>query len=73
MSLEKMEAPMTGKIVDVPVKVGDKVNEGDTIAVLESMKMENPLMSPVKGTVKELKVSKGQTVKAEEVIAVIEY
>lgn len=73
MAIEKIEAPMTGKIVDVQVKAGDKIKEGDTVVMLESMKMENPLMSPVNGTVKEIKVSKGQTVKAEQIIAVIEY
>ncbi|MCX6013778.1 MAG: biotin/lipoyl-binding protein [Chloroflexi bacterium] len=73
MAIEKIEAPMTGKIVDVQVKAGDKIKEGDTVVMLESMKMENPIMSPVNGIVKEVKVSKGHTVKAEELIAVIEY
>ena len=73
MPQEKMEAPLPGKILGVKVKVGDKVAEGDEIVSIEAMKMENPLMSPVSGVVKELSVTVGQAVKAGEVLAVIEY
>jgi biotin carboxyl carrier protein len=55
------------------VQPGDKVSEGDVICVLESMKMENPIVAPVGGTVKEIKVKPDQTVKPGDVIAVIEY
>jgi acetyl-CoA carboxylase biotin carboxyl carrier protein len=64
--------PMVGKIVSVSVKVGDKVKEDDQVAVLEAMKMEMPVVSPVTGTVKEIKVGPGQEVEAEAVIAIIE-
>jgi biotin carboxyl carrier protein len=64
--------PMVGKIVSVTVKVGDKVKEDDQVAVLEAMKMEMPVVSPVTGTVKEIKVSPGQEVEAEAVIAIVE-
>ncbi len=64
--------PMVGKIVSVTVKVGDKVNEDDQVAVLEAMKMEMPVVAPASGTVKEIKVAPGQEVEAEAVIAVIE-
>jgi acetyl-CoA carboxylase biotin carboxyl carrier protein len=64
--------PMVGKIVSVTVKVGDKVNEDDQVAVLEAMKMEMPVVSPASGIVKEIKVAAGQEVEAESVIAVIE-
>jgi len=74
MAQEKVEAPMPGKILSVDVKVGSKVVEGETtLCVLESMKMENPLVAPVSGTVKEVKVTPGQTVQAGEVLAIIEY
>jgi biotin carboxyl carrier protein len=63
---------MVGKIVSVTVKVGDRVEENDQIAVLEAMKMEMPVVAPVGGTVKEVHVSGGQEVEAEAVIAVIE-
>jgi len=64
--------PMVGKIVSVSVKVGDKINEDDQVAVLEAMKMEMPVVAPVTGTVKEIFVAAGQEVEAEAVIAVIE-
>jgi acetyl-CoA carboxylase biotin carboxyl carrier protein len=64
--------PMVGKIVTVTVKVGDKVKEDDQVAVLEAMKMEMPVVSPITGTVKEVCVTPGQEVEAEAVIAVIE-
>jgi biotin carboxyl carrier protein len=64
--------PMVGKIVAVEVKVGDKVEENDQIALLEAMKMEIPVITPLSGTVKEVKVSVDQTVEADTVLAVIE-
>jgi biotin carboxyl carrier protein len=70
---EKVEAPITGKIISVEVKVGDTVEEGDIICMLESMKMENPITSPVDGTVAEISVKEDQVVKPGDVIAVIEY
>jgi acetyl-CoA carboxylase biotin carboxyl carrier protein len=64
--------PMVGKIVTVSVKVGDRVEENDQVAVLEAMKMEMPLVAPVSGVVKEICVSGGQEVEAEATIAIIE-
>jgi biotin carboxyl carrier protein len=65
---------MPGKILSVDVKVGSKVLEGETtLCVLESMKMENPIVAPVNGTVKEVKVAPGQIVQAGDVVAIIEY
>ncbi|MBI4304311.1 MAG: biotin/lipoyl-binding carrier protein [Chloroflexi bacterium] len=73
MAQEIIEAPITGKIISVPAKAGAKVNEGDTLCILESMKMENPILAPVSGTVKEIKVSEGQVVKTGDLLATIEY
>ena len=64
--------PMVGKIVSVTVKVGDKVQENDPIAVLEAMKMEMPVVTPVDGTIKEIHIAAGQEVEAEQTLAVIE-
>jgi biotin carboxyl carrier protein len=64
--------PMVGKIVSVTVKIGDKIEENDQVAVLEAMKMEMPVVAPVGGTVKEILVSAGQEVEAEQTLAVIE-
>ena len=64
--------PMVGKIVSVSVKIGDKVEENDQVAVLEAMKMEMPVVSPVSGVVKEVCVSAGQEVEAEVPIVIVE-
>ncbi|MGD1119980.1 MAG: biotin/lipoyl-containing protein [Dehalococcoidales bacterium] len=73
MARETVVVPITGKIISVDVKVGDKVKEGDVLCVLESMKMENPIVATVDGTVKQVSVKEDQVVKPGDVIAVIEY
>jgi glutaconyl-CoA decarboxylase len=73
LAKETVEVPITGKIISVEVKAGDKVKEGDVLCVLESMKMENPILSPVDGTVTKVGVKEDQVVKPGEVIAIIEY
>lgn len=73
MAKETVEVPITGKIISVDVKAGDNVKEGDTICVLESMKMENPILAPVDGTIIEINVAVDQVVKPGDTIAVIEY
>jgi oxaloacetate decarboxylase alpha subunit/pyruvate carboxylase subunit B len=66
-----MVAPMPGMIVSYQKNVGDAVEEGDTVLILEAMKMENALPSPVSGTVKALNFSSGDTVAKGDVLAVI--
>jgi glutaconyl-CoA decarboxylase len=73
MAQENVEVPITGKIISVDVKAGDTVKEGDTLCLLESMKMENPILAPVSGTVSEIGVTADQTVKPGDTIAIIEY
>lgn len=67
-----VEAPMVGKILKIEKQVGDHVDEDEVVVVMEAMKMEIPVVAPVSGTVKELKVIPGQAVEAEQVLAVIE-
>ncbi len=67
-----VKVPMVGKIVSVTVKVGDKVQEDDQVAVLEAMKMEMPVVAPVTGTVKEIHIAPGQEVEADQTLAVID-
>ncbi len=64
-------APMPGMIVKYVKDVGDKVKEGETIVVLEAMKMENALPAPTGGTVKTLNFSSGDSVKKGDVLAVV--
>jgi biotin carboxyl carrier protein len=73
LARETVEVPITGKIVSVNVKAGDTVKEGDVLCMLESMKMENPILAPVDGTITEVGVAVEQVVKPGEIIAVIEY
>lgn len=73
MAQEIVEVPITGKIISVNVKPGDQVQEGDVICILESMKMENPILAPVDGTIGKVGVSAEQVVKPGETIAVIEF
>ncbi len=73
MAQESVEAPITGKIISVNVKEGDTVSEGDVLCMLESMKMENPLVAPINGIIKQVGVAVDQVVKPGDIIAVIEY
>ncbi len=65
-------APMVGKILKVEKNVGDQVEEDDVIVVMEAMKMEIPVVAPVSGVLKEIKVTSGQSVEAEQALAEIE-
>ena len=73
MARETIEVPITGKIISVNVKVGDEVKEGDTLCLLESMKMENPILAPVDGTITQIGVTAEQVVKPGDIVAIIEY
>ncbi len=66
-----LAAPMPGMIVKYLKNVGDKVSEGETLVVLEAMKMENALPSPASGTVKALNFGSGDSVKKGDVLAVV--
>jgi biotin carboxyl carrier protein len=65
-------APMPGKIVRVLVEQGAQVEVGDSVVVVEAMKMQNEMKSPRAGTVTTLRAKVGETVKPGEVLAVIE-
>jgi acetyl-CoA carboxylase biotin carboxyl carrier protein len=73
LAQENVEFPITGKVTSVSVKAGDKVGEGDVLCLLESMKMENPILAPVGGTVAKIEIAVGQVVEAGDLVAVIEY
>jgi biotin carboxyl carrier protein len=67
-----VEAPMVGKILKIEKQVGDRVEEDDVVLVMEAMKMEIPIVAPVAGIVTEIKVSPGQAVEAEQILAQID-
>lgn len=68
MGAQKVVAPMPGTIVSVKVNVGDKVEKGTLVAVLEAMKMENEIFAGVDGVVASVNVSAGDSVNAQDVI-----
>jgi acetyl-CoA carboxylase biotin carboxyl carrier protein len=69
---EEVLAEMVANVWKVVVTAGDSVEEGDTICILESMKMEIPVEATTSGKVSELNVSEGGVVQEGDVIAVIE-
>lgn len=67
----KIKAPIPGLVLKVLVKPGDIVAEGDIVAVIESMKMENNIIATTKGIVKEVLVKPDDTVKLNQVLMVL--
>ena len=67
-----VEAHITGTVWKIEVKVGDQVDEGDTVVILESMKMEMPVEAEDPGTVKEISCEEGQSVQEGDVLVVLE-
>ena len=67
----KVTAPMPGNILNINVSAGQAVKKGDVMFILEAMKMENEIVAPEDGTVKQILVQKGATVDTDEVLAVI--
>ena len=63
-----VSAPMPGTILDIAVKAGDRVAQGDTLCNLEAMKMKSPIRSPGKGIVAQILISEGQNVGYGEVL-----
>lgn len=64
-------APMQGSILDIKVKVGDAVKQGQTLCILEAMKLENEIKANSDGTVLEIKVNKGQSVSAKDPLLIL--
>jgi acetyl-CoA carboxylase biotin carboxyl carrier protein len=67
-----IEAHITGNIWKIEVAVGDSVSDGDTVVILESMKMEIPVESEEDGTVKEIRCAEGQAVSEGDILVVLE-
>jgi len=70
--MTEVMAPMDGKILQVTAKAGDQVEEDETIAVMEAMKMEIQVVAPSAGTVVEIKVTPGQAVGPDTIIAILQ-
>lgn len=70
--MELIGAPMPGKIVDVLVEEGAKVNEGESLLILEAMKMQNEIASTVTGTIRKVFVKPNDIVNKEDVLVEVE-
>ena len=70
--MAKIEAHITGTVWKIEIAVGDQVEEGDTVVILESMKMEMPVEAEDEGTVKEILVQEGQPVSEGDPLVVLE-
>lgn len=69
---EAVKAPMPGTILDVKVSAGTKVKKGDTLFVLEAMKMENEISAPADGVVVQIQTAKGSSVNTGDILAVMQ-
>lgn len=70
--LAKISTPMPGKVVRILVAVGDRVEAGKGVVVVEAMKMQNEMQSPIAGVVKAINATEGATVNGNQVLVVIE-
>ena len=72
MAREEIQSEVTGTVWKIEMKVGDSVSDGDTIMILESMKMEIPVLAPRGGTLQEIHVAEGDTVAEGQTVATLE-
>ena len=66
-----VEAPITGVIVEISVSVGEEVSDGDLLVVIESMKMENEILSEYDGAVKEILIRQNQNISQEDPMLIL--
>ena len=71
-TIKEVKAPMPGLVLDIHVKEGDELEEGQRILILEAMKMENSIAIPARGKVKKVHVEKGQSVDKNQVLIELE-
>ena len=69
---QEITAPLAGKVLQLNLEIGAKVEEDDEAFIIEAMKMETPIYAPCNGTVKEVKVKEGDTVEEDDILAIIE-
>ncbi len=70
--MSDVEAHITGTVWKIEVKVGDTIGEGDTVVILESMKMEMPVEAEDSGTVAEIRCEEGQSVSEGDTLVVLD-
>ena len=67
-NIYNMEAFMPGTVLEIRVKQGDKVKKGDVVLILDAMKMDNEILSPVDGVVKNICVEQGASVAEDQLL-----
>lgn len=72
MAKHNVESEVTGTVWKVEVSVGEQVEEGDVLLILESMKMEIPVEAPANGTVSEIRVEPEEAVEEDQIVAIVE-
>ncbi len=72
MAETRVKSEITGKVWQIEASPGDRLEEDDPIIVLESMKMEIPVVAPIDGTLKEILVGEGDTVQEGQDVAVMD-
>ena len=72
MALAEVKAELVGNLWKIVSEVGQVVEEDDTLMILESMKMEIPITSPLSGTVVEILVAEGDVVQEGQTVAIVE-
>jgi biotin carboxyl carrier protein len=70
--MTEVKAELVGNLWKIVTEVGQQVDEDDTLMILESMKMEIPITTPVAGTIREILVTEGEVVQEGQTVAVIE-
>lgn len=70
--MAEVKSEMVGTVWKIVVAVGDSVDADDTLVILESMKMEIPVDTPIGGTVKEIRIKEGDVVQEGDVVAIVE-
>ncbi|MBJ7609409.1 MAG: biotin/lipoyl-binding carrier protein [Candidatus Dormibacteraeota bacterium] len=70
--MAEVKAELVGNLWKIVTEVGQRVEEDDTIMILESMKMEIPITSPINGTITEIRVAEGDVVQEGQTVAVVE-
>ncbi len=70
--MAEVKAELVGNLWKIVTEVGQVVEEDDTLMILESMKMEIPITSPISGTVREILVNEGDVVQEGQTVAVVE-
>ena len=67
----EVKAPLAGSIIDVLVSVGQQVNDGDPIIVIEAMKMETEIRANASGTIQSIAIKQGETIQSDQILMII--